>query len=59
MYSHGEIPLQQYGRILEILELRNAVAHGFAAEGVESAAAEMLVIVHELFDRFSPQSAAA
>ena len=59
MYSHGELSMQQYDRAMEMLDLRNAVAHGLAAEGVESAAAQMLDIVHEYFDRLSPQSAAA
>lgn len=59
MYSHGEISMAKYDRAMELLDLRNAVAHGFAAEGVESAAAQMLDIVHDLFDRLSPQSAAA
>jgi len=59
MYSHGELSMQQYDRVMEMLDLRNAVAHGLAVEGVESAAAQMLDIVHELFDRLSPRSAAA
>jgi hypothetical protein len=59
MYSHGELSMQQYDRAMEMLDLRNAVAHGLAVEGVESAAAQMLDIVHEYFDRLSPQSAAA
>lgn len=59
MYSHGELSMQQYDRVMDMLELWNAVAHGFAVEGVGNAAAQMLDIVHELFDRWTPQSAAA
>jgi hypothetical protein len=59
MYSHGELSMEQYDRALEVLSLRNAVAHGFAAEGVGSAVVQMLDIVGELSERWSPQSAAA
>jgi len=59
LYSHGELSMKQYDRAIEVLALRNAVAHGFAADGVGSAAAQMLGIVLEFFDEWSPQSAAA
>ena len=59
LYSHGELSMEQYDRAMEVLKLRNAVAHGFAADGIGSAAAQMLDVVHELFDEWSPHSAAA
>lgn len=34
MYSHGELSMQQYDRAMEMLDLRNAVAHGLAGEGI-------------------------
>jgi hypothetical protein len=59
LYSHGELSMEQYDRAMDVLAIRNAVAHGFAAEGVGSAAAQMLDIVHALFGEWNPQSAAA
>lgn len=59
LYSHGELSMEQYDRATEVLAIRNAVAHGFSAEGVRSAAAQMLDIVHQLFDEWTPRSAAA
>lgn len=59
MYSHGELSMQQYDWAMDMLGLRNDVAHAFAADGVASAAAQILDIIPEFFAEWSPQSAAA
>jgi hypothetical protein len=59
LYSHGELSMEHYDRTMELRALRNRVAHGFAAENVSAAAAELLDIVQELSHEWSPQSAAA
>lgn len=59
MYSHGELSMQQYEWAMEMLDLRNDVAHGFAADDVAGAAAQTLDIIPDLFAEWSPQSAAA
>jgi hypothetical protein len=59
MYSHGELSMRQYEWAMEMLDLRNDVAHGFAADDVADAAAQTLDIIPDLFAEWSPQSAAA
>jgi hypothetical protein len=59
MYSYGELSMQQYDCVMDLLALRNDVAHGFAADGIASAAARLQNIIHELFAAWRPRSAAA
>ena len=59
LYSSGEISMDQFDEAMQALELRNRVAHGFAADNVEAAAARLLSLIQQLLNEWAPRSAAA
>ncbi|HEX8213475.1 MAG TPA: restriction endonuclease [Longimicrobium sp.] len=59
LYSYGEISMAQFDEAMQALEIRNRVAHGFAADDVEDAAARLMALSHQLLNEWGPRSAAA
>lgn len=59
LYSYGEISMIQFDEAMQALEIRNRVAHGFAADDVEAAAARLMSLTQQLLNEWAPKSAAA
>lgn len=59
LYSYGEISMDQFDEAMQGLELRNRVAHGFAADNVEAAATRLVALTQRLLNEWAPTSAAA
>lgn len=59
LYSYGELSIPQYDAAMAALNLRDRVAHGFAAGNLTDAPRSLASLVQELLAEWAPRSEAA
>lgn len=55
LYSQGELSMAQYDRAINLLPIRNAVAHGGDPGGLERATEQLRALVDELLTEWEPK----
>ncbi len=54
LYSQGELSIEQFDKLLELLKIRNQFVHGFQSQNLDQAAIDLQVIVTELLESWYP-----
>lgn len=55
LYSQGELSIEQFDKIMELMKIRNQFAHGFQTQDLDKSAAELQKLVCELLESWSPK----
>ena len=55
LYSQGELSMEQFDKIMNLLNIRNQFVHGFQLQGLDEATNELEELVSELLKLWYPQ----
>ena len=53
LYSQGELSIEQYDKVMALVETRNRLVHGFQTTGLETAVVELQELVDDLLKEYS------
>ncbi len=54
LYSQGELSIEQFDRMIELLNIRNQYVHGFQTTSIDEACHQLADLVNELFNEWHP-----